>query len=227
MNALNDTQKGEVDKFIEVYAESVKTLIGNDPIPIKNSRARKEIKAFALTEAMRAAPWAAECYEIRRAAIAQGHRGKPRTEKERVGHSLMSDTGHVWRTLPGRWDAASSGRSGFSGLYQELASICDILPPDNVMAMAAGMTTDGVTSARAYAREDGYEFEEMSGKKMGDLRNRSAWWKVIKRPEVALDNSESTAELRQGLADLLKDIELRQELVVLLKGVLGDSGKQS
>lgn len=97
-------------------------------------------------------------------------------------------------------------RGGFSGKYQEMADKFDILPPDEMLAMASGLTTAGIQSSRRFARDDGYVLEPF---KINGVHQK--FWHVTCRPvtedkriRAAADLLGCSYEKAAKLSDLFK-----------------------
>ena len=80
--------------------------------------------------------------------------------------------------------------SGNTGIYQNIADKFDVIPSDDVLAVAWGMSDAGVATARRALRLDGYEFDGFKISGMSYM-----FWRVTKRPVVEDEKVRAAADL--------------------------------
>lgn len=190
MQAHARNLEDEKTKYRRAFMKALESLVGDRQPPTQYSEEREAMKDLAYESAHQASPFIGDCViEFRQ----QGPCGPGRTPEARIGKAMLSalgnpikslmcpkkDTPTVSKSSNDRAPIATEAkRAGLTGTYQVMADISDLIPPDHIVALLTGLTLDGVQSARKYAKDDSYEFEQVSWPGGG----RRKAWEVTGRP---------------------------------------------
>ena len=178
---------GRIDLFVDAYGKEVIGLLGGRALSDLTDADRRAMYSLAREAAFEDSDifdFLARAYEARILQLKGSGSEMPKagTDSQKIGAYLQSRLAR-WSQDRGTDRAGTSDRGGFSGKYQRLADMVNLIPPDNVLAPLCGVGESCVSSARHYAKEDGYEFERVSAKEYGRDGQGNSWYEVVVRPE--------------------------------------------
>jgi len=188
---VSDWVVGKVDKFIDAYGEEVVGLLGARELSDLSAADKRTAYSLAREAAFKSVDifdFLSRAYEARILQLKGSGSEMPKagTDSQKIGAYLQSRLAR-WSQDRGTDRAGTSDRGGFSGKYQRLADMVNLIPPDNVLAPLCGVGESCVSSARHYAKTDGYEFERVSAKEYGRDGQGNSWYEVVARPEPEPD----------------------------------------
>lgn len=202
--------RSETARYIAAYQRALRGLVqenGGIPAEYTFMKMKKQARQIAGDEY----PCAYKAVQARLQQY-QGKNGKdvppPATELEKVGYSIISTSGNATKVVRQEFAPPEDSidttvdRDGITGRYQEVAWMTDLLLADPVMAVLTGYTENGISTARHTATKDGFGFERVMPSELGIWQESKihGLWRVVKRPEMPVDEEPSLEELLEGVS---------------------------